>query len=125
MRDVSRIYSKHYKKIPKVLFMQIQPYQKTFLKKINKSTYQKDRVFNELYQKLEDKDFDKDNDKIPLRTPFFEKKGDIDRSTLYSIGKPFQRVHADIADLRFFAKSAVDPKYALIAADLFTSKTYV
>ena len=98
---------------------------KNLLKIINKSTYQKDRVFNELYQKLEDKDFDKDNDKIPLRTPFFEKKGDIDRSTLYSIGRPFQRVHADIADLRFFAKSAVDPKYALLAVDLFTSKTYV
>ena len=98
---------------------------KNLLKKINKSTYQKDRVFNELYQKPEDKDFDKDNDKIPLRTPFFEKKGDIDRSTLYSIGRPFQRVHADIADLRFFAKSAVDPKYALLAVDLFTSKTYV
>ena len=98
---------------------------KKLLKKINKSTYQKDRVFNELYQKLEDKNFDKDNDKIPLRTPFFEKKGDIDRSTLYSIGRPFQRVHADIADLRFLAKSAVDPKYALLAVDLFTSKTYV
>ena len=47
---------------------------KKLLKKVNKSTYKKDRVFNELYQKLEDK-----------RTPFFEKKGDIDRSTLYSI----------------------------------------
>ena len=47
---------------------------KNLLKKINKSTYQKDRVFNELYQKLEDKNFDKDNDKIPLKTPFFEKK---------------------------------------------------
>ena len=98
---------------------------KNLLKKINKSSYQKDRVFNELYQKLEDKNFDKGNDKIPLRTPFFEKKGDIDRSTLYSIGRPFQKVHADIADLRFFAKSAVDPKYALLVVDLFTSKTYV
>ena len=98
---------------------------KNLLKKINKSTYQKVRVFNELYQKLEDKNFDKDNDKIPLRTPFFEKKGDIDRSTLYSIERPFQRVHADIADLRFLEKSAVDPKYALLAVDLFTSKTYV
>ena len=98
---------------------------KNLLKKINKRTYQKDRVFNELYQKLEDKSFDKDNDKIPLRTPFFEKKGDIDRSTLYSIERPFRKVHADIADLRFFAKSAVDPKYALLAVDLFTSKTYV
>ena len=49
-----------------------------------------------------------------MRTPFFEKKGDIDRSTLYSIGRPFQKFHADIADLRLFAKSAVDPKYALL-----------
>ena len=38
---------------------------------------------------------------------------------------PFQRVHADIADLRFLEKSAVDPKYALLAVDLFTSKVYV
>ena len=98
---------------------------KNLLKKVNKSTYQKDRVLSELYQKLEDKNFDKNNDKIPLRSPFFEKKGDIDRSTLYSIGRPFQRVHADIADLRFLAKSAVDPKYALLAVDLFTSKVYV
>ena len=63
--------------------------------------------------------------KIPLKTPFYEKRGDIDRTTLYSIEKPFQKVHADIADLRFFAKSAVDPKYALLAVDLFTSKAYV
>ena len=98
---------------------------KNILKKLTKSTYQKDRVFNELYQKLEDKNFDKNTNYIPLTTPFFEKKGDIDRSTLYSIGKPFQKVHADIADLRFLAKSAVDPKYALLAVDLFTSKIYV
>ena len=60
-----------------------------------------------------------------MTTPFFEKRGDVDRSTLYSIGKPFQKVHTDIADLRFLAKSAVDPKYALLAVDLFTSKIYV
>ena len=44
---------------------------------------------------------------------------------MYSIEKPFQRVHADIADLRFFAKRAVDPIYALLCVDLFTSKIYV
>ena len=101
---------------------------KNVLKKLKKSTYQKDHVFSELYQKLEDKNFnvnDPTNNQIPLTTPFFEKKGDIDRSTLYSIGKAFQKVHADIADLRFLAKSAVDPKYALLAVDLFTSKIYV
>ena len=95
------------------------------LKKLKKSQYQKDKVFAELYQKLEDKNFNQEKDQIPLTTPFFEKKGDIDRSTLYSVDKPFQKVHADIADLRFLAKSAVDPKYALLLVDLFTSKIYV
>ena len=90
---------------------------KKLLKKLEKRLYQKDCVFNEIYQKLDDKDFNKTVDRIPLRTPFFEKKGDIDRSTLL--------INADIADLRFFAKSAVDPKYALLVVDLFTSKTYV
>ena len=95
------------------------------LKKLKKSRYQKDQVFAELYQRIEDKNFNQEQDQIPLTTPFFEKKGDVDKSTLYSIGKPFQKVHADIADLRFLAKSAVDPKYALFAVDLFTSKRYV
>ena len=98
---------------------------KKLFKKLEKSPYQKDRVFNEIYQKLDDKDFNKTVDRIPLRTPFFEKKADIDRSTIYSVGKPFKKIHADIADLRFFAKSAVDPKYALLVVDLFTSKTFV
>ena len=34
-------------------------------------------------------------------------------------------LHADIADLTFLAKSAVDPKYCLLIVDLFTSKIYV
>ena len=33
-------------------------------------------------------------------------------------------MHVDIADIRFFSKSAVDLKYCLLAVDLFTSKTY-
>ena len=53
------------------------------------------------------------------------KKSNNDQSTLYSISKPFELLHADIADLRFLAKSAVDPKYCLLVVDLFTSKVYV
>ena len=37
----------------------------------------------------------------------------------------FEVVHADIADICFFSKSAVDPKYCLSAVDLFTFKVYV
>ena len=34
-------------------------------------------------------------------------------------------LYANIADTRFLAKSAVDPKYCLLLVDLFTSKIYV
>ena len=33
-------------------------------------------------------------------------------------------MHADIADIQFFSKSAVEPKYCLLAADACTSKRY-
>ena len=62
---------------------------------------------------------------MPLATPFVNKRSNIDHSTLYNISKPFELLHADIADLRFLAKSAVDPKHCLLVVDLFTSKTYV
>ena len=58
-------------------------------------------------------------------TPFVDKRTNIDRSTLYSFSKLFEALQADIADLRFLAKSAVDPEYCLLIVDLFTSKTYV
>ena len=64
---------------------------------------------------MEDKDF-YENENLPLVTPFVDKRTNIDRLTLYSFSKPFEALQADIADLRFLAKSAVD---------LFTSKISV
>ena len=46
--------------------------------------------------------------------PFFSQKSNVDHSTFYSISKTFDLVHGDIADTRFLAKSAVDPKYCLL-----------
>ena len=83
--------------------------------------YVKDKVFVNSYEKLEDKNFH-NKETVPFVTPFVEKKSNIDQSTLYSISKPFELLHADIADLGFLAKSAVDPKYCLFLVDLFTSK---
>ena len=51
-------------------------------------------------------------------------KKNIDRSTLFSVQSPFDLLHADIAYIRFLAKSAADPKYCLLFVDLFTSKIY-
>ena len=87
--------------------------------------YDKDKVFANLYEKLEDKNFH-NKETVLLVTPFVKnKKSSIDQSAFYSISNPFELLHADIADLRFLAKSAVDPKYCLLVVDLFTSKVYV
>ena len=103
---------------------------RTLLNKDRKSSYEKDKVFYKIFNLIEDKDiiydFDTDKPKLPFYTPFVEQKKDIDRSSsLYTINGLMQFFHADLAYLHFFAKSAVDPKYALVCFDLFSSKIYV
>ena len=96
------------------------------LSKVKKSSYERDQVFYKLFKKLENEDVIEENSKIPFYTPFVEQRRDIDRSSaLYTVNAPLQFFHADLAYLQFFAKSAVDPKYALLCVDLFTSKVYV
>ena len=97
------------------------------MNKGRKSNYDKDKVFYNLFSKIEDKNviYEKKKDRLPFYTPFIPQKKNIDRSTLYSLNGPMQFFHADIAYLQFLAKSAVDPKYALVCVDLFTSKIYV
>ena len=61
-----------------------------------------------------------------INTPFIQEKsvtqgGDM----LHTIDSPVQLIHADIADLNFFTKSAVAPKYCLLCVDLFSSKVYM
>ena len=36
-----------------------------------------------------------------------------------------QFFRTDVADIRFFSKSAIDPKNALLCVDLFSSKVYI
>ena len=97
------------------------------LDKVKKSSYDKDRVFYKLFKKLETKEEDNVIEpKVPFYTPFVEQRKDIDRSSaLYTVNGPLQFFHADLAYLQFFPKSAVDPKYALLCVDLFSSKVYV
>ena len=109
---------------PKSIFYAIENLSRTILNKARKATYDKDNVFVNLYNQLEDKNFYQ-NDNLPLVTPFVNKRSNIDHSTLYSISKPFDLLHADVADLRCLKQSAVNPKYCLLLVDLFTSKIYV
>ena len=107
----------------KSIFYSVRNLSNSLRNKAKKSTYDKDKVFVNLYE-LEDKNFYQNNN-LPFVTPFVNERSNIDHLTLYSIGKPFELLHADIADLKFLAKSAVDPKYRLLIVDLFTSKIYV
>ena len=98
--------------------------------KARKSLYEKDKVLYKYYLDLEDKNLlyesQKPKTKNLFYTPSIERRKVIDRSSaLYSIKAPFGHVHADVADTRFFSKLTVDPKYYLLAVDLFVSKTYV
>ena len=100
---------------------------RTLLNKGRKSSYEKDKVFYKIFNLIEDKDvvydFDTDKPKWLFYTSFVEQKKDINRSSsLYTINCPMQFFHADLAYLQFFAKSAVDPKYALVCVDLFHRK---
>ena len=100
---------------------------KTLLNKGRKSSYEKDKVFYNLLKNVDDKNiiYDENENRVPFYTPFIPQKKNIDRSTLYTVNGPLQFFHADVAFLKFLAKSAVDPKYALVCVDLFTSKVYV
>ena len=90
----------------------------TLLNKGRRSSYEKDKVFYKIFNMVEDKNIiyeDDDESRIPFYTPFVAQKKDIDRSSsLYTVNAPLQFFHADVAYLNFFAKSAVDPKYALV-----------
>ena len=106
-------------KDPTSIFYSDGNLSKSILNQVNKSIYEKDKVLVNLYNQLEDKNFYQKNN-LPPVTLFVNEKSNVDHSTLYSIGKPFELLHGDITDTRFLAKSAVDPKYCLLLVDLFT-----
>ena len=111
---------KNLQKDSKSIFYAVENLSRTILNNARKSIYDKDKVFVNSYNQLEDKIFYQNND-LPLVTLLVNKRSNIDHSILYSISKPFDLLHTDIADLRWLAKSAVDPKYCLLVVDLFTS----
>ena len=111
-----------------VLFAKGDTLNEKTVKKISKSRYAKDKVLYSLYSSFV-KNGGKANEfsskKVILTTPFIQEKSVTQRGDmLHTIDGPMQLIHADVADLHFFSKSAVAPKYCLVCVDLFTSKTY-
>ena len=109
------------------VFFSADRINKTLLNKGRKSSYEKDKVFYKLFNAVENKNiiYENNENRVPFYTPFTPQKKNIDRSTLYTVNGPLQFFHADVAFLKFLAKSAIDPKYALLCVDLFTSKVYI
>ena len=124
-KQLKNLYKKLIENENSVLFA-VDQINTRLLNRLKKSSYDKDQVFYKLFKKLENEEKDIIESQIPFYTPFIEQRKDIDRSSaLYTVNGPLQFFHADLAYLQFFAKSAVDPKYALLCVDLFTSKVYV
>ena len=115
---------KNLQKDSKSIFYSVGNLSRSILNMAKKSAYDKNKVFVNLYNQLEDKNFYQNNN-LPLITPFLNKGSNIDHSTPSSISKPFELLHAAIADIRHLAKSALDPTYCLLIVDLFCSKIYV
>ena len=103
----------------KSVFYSTNKITKLILKKAKMAPFNKDDIFVKLYEQVEDKNLYK-NDNLPFATPYIDKKTNIDHSTVYSISRPFEALHADITDLRFLAKSVFDPKYCPLIINLFT-----
>ena len=81
--------------------------------------YRKDSLLLKLLLLADNTDL-QDDDKIPTRVDFVEKR-EIDRLTLYSFDGPFQLLHAGVGNLEFLRKNATIPKYVLI----YSSKVYI
>ena len=127
MNEKLIIFTEHWLLTKKAFFMQIDRVTKGLVKKARTSLYPKDKVFVKIYNEIDNISRKKTNiinEKLPLNTPFIEKREDVDRSTLYSFSGLFEALQAVIADIRFLGKSAADPKYCLLFVDLSTFMLY-
>ena len=100
-KRIQNLFRKLQKDLRSILYS-VGNLSNSLLNKAKNSMYDRDKVFVNLYNELEDRNFYQNNNLL-LVTPFVNKKSNIDHSTLYSISKPFQLLQADIADLRFLA----------------------
>ena len=109
-----------------ILFAKRETLEDKTVKKLSKSKYSKNIVLHNLYKeyiKNGAKKEDFKTKKIVINTSFIQERfspqtGDM----LYTIYGSMQLVHDDVADLNFFGKSEVAPKYCLLCVDMFTSK---
>ena len=97
---------------------------KQLLKKIKRSKYEKDIIFLKLYNQVENVNLEEKEDIVPVFTSFVENQRNIDRSTLYSFNGPFQLLHADIADIRFFFQNQLSTHIIVFCLLIYLPKKF-
>ena len=97
---------------------------KQLLKKIKRSKYEKDIIFLKLYSQVENVNLEEKEDIVPVFTSFVENQRNIDRSTLYSFNGPFQLLHADIADIRFFFQNQLSTHIIVFCLLIYLPKKF-
>ena len=108
IKQIENLFKKLIKDKNRV-FYSANKINRTLLNKSRRSSYEKDKVFYKIFIRIEDQEIIYDDnegkERNPFYTPFVEQKQDIDRSAmLYSLNRPMQFFHADVADIRFFSK---------------------
>ena len=105
LKQTKRLFKKLIKD-EKSMFYAIDRITRTLLNKATTSLYKKDKVFYKYYLYLDDKNvlFENENTKtrILFNAPFVPFVEIYRSSALYNIKAPFELVHADLADIRFF-----------------------
>ena len=102
INKLKKIYKQLQRDVNSILFPK-DDIKNNFIKKLKKLRCDKDKLFVNLYIKLENKNDLFEKNTIPTKTPFVEKKGDIGRSTLYSFDGPFQFSMLTFQTLNFLA----------------------
>ena len=123
-KQVSNLFNKLNKDPNSVLFT-TPSVTNTILKKLKGSSYPKDKSFLNLYLSVKKTTNIDVNDNVNI--PHFVRPINIreyNRSTLYSVTRPLELMHADVADLRFLNVSGSEPRYLLLVVDLYSSKIY-
>ena len=101
MEKLKKLFNKLQLDSKSALFTIEQLNEKT-LKKLKKSSYVKDKEFVNIFNFL-DKNVDFKTEtkgsNVPLKAEYLKNDDDIDRTTLYSFGGPFDLFHADLGNL--------------------------
>ena len=74
---------KKLQKDPKSVFYSVGNLSNSVLKKASKSFYEKDKVFVNLYNQLEEKNFYQKRNIFPVVTPFISSKSNADHSKAF------------------------------------------